>query len=593
MIHMNKSVPVLLSFLSAVLTVAQAAKSDDITTTKRQVMREFSRLPLMFQATQTDPRAGAAFLSQGPGYSLLLKPDEALLVTGKEKRQAIPMKLAGANRMAQGRGVNPTSSQTYYFIGSDPGKWRSKVPSYQQVRYENVYRGIDLIYYGNQGQLEYDLIVSPGADPTQIRLRFPEAHRIRIDAGSGDLHLDSAAGEVRLHKPVAYQDAPRQSVEARYTLSAGKQVSIEVSGYDSTRPLVIDPVLTLDYSTYLGGSGTEEGVGVAVDSAGNAYVTGITNGGSFPLSNSLPAPNNAFGGGSSDVFVSKLVFDKSTSHLSLAWSTFLGGAGEDWSSAIAVDASGGVYVTGFTSSLNFPLANPIPARGGVFQGGFGDAFVTKLSFNDSTSTLRLAYSTYLGGNDYDYARAITVDSGGNAYVTGESSSNDFPLVSPLGAPNSQQGAVFITKLAFNNGALSVPWSTKLGGTLESRGIAVDPSGDIFVTGNTRSANFPVVNPLPAPNNALQGPQDAFVTRLRFNSAASALSFVYSTFLGGSGQPAGGLASYTGYDFAKGIAVDSLGNAYVSGQTFTTDFPVVNPLPGGVSTGSILGSGFIS
>ncbi len=562
---------------------------------KQRVVESYGKMPLSFEANmgQTDSRV--QFLSRGPGYTLFLTSGEAVLVSGKGKRPDVArMKLTGCNPAPEVRGLDELSGKSYYFIGDDPKKWQSKVPNYARVRYQGVYPGIDLVYYGDQRQLEYDFVVAPGADPKPIQLSFPEAREIRTDRESGDLMLDCAAGEVRFHKPLAYQMGDGKTfVEARYVLNKEKQVSIAIGSYDVAKPLIIDPVLS--YSTYLGGSNSELvsnselGSGIAVDASGNAYVTGNTSSPNFPIVHPLPTPDNALQG-PEDAFVCKLSFNSTTGMLSLAYSAYLGGGGFDEGRGIAVDASGNAYLTGVTSSPNFPIVHPLPAPNNALQGP-EDAFVSKLSFDSATSTLSLTYSTYLGGifrmgsprsGGTDEGHAIAVDASGNAYVTGVTGSAGFPTVNPLiGGIQSERNA-FVSKLSFDNptSTLSLAYSTYLGGGGggfeggfdEGNGIAVDASGNAYVTGTTTSPDFPIVHPLPAPNDALQGGEDAFVSKLRFDSATSTLSLVYSTYLGGS------VNDFSLADFGRGIAVDASGNAYVTGDTSSPNFPMVHPLP---------------
>jgi hypothetical protein len=611
----------------------------------------YGKFPLSFEANRGQTDKQVRFMSRGPGYTLFLTSSEAVLVTGKDKALVARMKLTGTNPRPQVRGLDELASKSYYFIGNDPNKWQSKVPNYARVRYQDVYPGIDLVYYGNQRQLEYDFVVAPGADPKSIKLSFPEARKIRIDRESGDLKLECAGGEVRFHKPVAYQMGDGKSwVEARYVLKQGKQVCVAVGRYDVAKQLIVDPVLSystyvgasislaiavdasgnayvtgstqssafplvhplpppnnalrgvgdafvsklafdnttgtlsLAYSAYLGGSGqgVDEGNGIAVDSMGNAYVTGSTGATDFPVVHPLSSPNNALQG-ALNAFVSKLSFDNATSTLSLAYSTYLGGSAGpvfgDVGSGIAVDALGNAYVTGWTGSPHFPVVHPLPAPNDALE-GIRDAFVSKLIFDSATSTLALAYSTYLGGKDDDFSQGISIDSSGNAYVTGRTASPGFPLVHPLPPPNNAfQGGVgvydaFVSKLSFDSATstLALAYSTYLSGggsglNEGGLGIAVDSADNAYVTGFTSSANFPLVHPLPAPNNGLQGTEDAFVSKLSFDRASSTLSLVYSTYLGGSADEAG-----------FGIAVDPSGNAYVLGTTSSVDFPTVNPLP---------------
>jgi hypothetical protein len=443
-----------------------------------------------------------------------------------------------------------------------------------------------LLYYGNRRRLEFDFVVAPKTDPKCIRLSFPGARKIRIDRENGDLKLDCVGGQVRFQKPVAYQLRDGKTlVEARFVLKQGNQVGIAVGDYDLAKPLIIDPVLI--FSTFLGGSSDDLGSSIAVDAAGNAYVTGMTFSPSFPTSHPLPAPNNALQG-VQNAFVSKLSFDSATSKLSLAYSAYLGGSGEDTGTGIAVDALGNAYVTGFTGSANFPVVHSLPAPNNKLQGA-STAFVSKLSFDSATSTLSLAYSTYLGGSGGDNGAGIAVDALGNAYVTGQTGSSDFPTFHPLPTPKTiVQGGqyAFVSKLAFDSATskLSLIYSTYLGGNTSAppasspfsagAGIAVDTFGNAYVTGGTGTTDFPVAHSLPSPNNAFRGISDVFVSKLSFDSTTSKLSLTYSTLLGGSVRMG---AHNSGNQQGTGIAVDSLGSAYVIGYTFSDDFPAINGL----------------
>jgi len=521
------------------------------------------------------------------------------------------MRLVGAKAAAKVTGLEELSGKSYYFIGNDPKKWRTNVPNYARVKYESVYPGIDLVYYGNQGQLEYDFVVAPGADPGKIALDVgagpapglgpaPATLKGAATAGAaalhladnGDLVIETDGGEVRFHKPVVYQPTAGQvrsttnrptpnhesriPVDAHYVLAVGGRVGFEMAEYDHRKPLVIDPILS--YSTFLGGNtpGTSGGgLAIAVDAAGNAYAAGQTTQNDFPTLNPLPPPNDALHG-VYNAFVSKLAFSGTT--LSLAYSTYLGGSCGDQPHGIAVDSAGNAYVAGSTCSSDFPTVNPLPAPNDRLQGS-DNGFVSKLTF--SNSTLSLAYSTYLGGSYEDGATGIVVDSAGNAYVTGATISTDFPVANPLPAPNDAlQGDddAFVSKLTFSGSTLSLAYSTYLGGSdLDyATGIAVDSAGNAYVTGYTRSADFPVVNPLPAPNDTLQGSDDAFVSMLSFSG--STLSLAYSTYLGGSANPPSYGDTQGQADCGTGIAVDSAGNAYVTGFTASSDFPTVNSLP---------------
>jgi Bacterial Ig-like domain (group 3)/Beta-propeller repeat len=540
-----------------------------------RILDQYGKLPLSFEANhgQTDGRV--KFLSRTSSYSLFLTGDEAVLTLSRGKANTHKAKIAGAAHKSQSsmaapksgavlrmklRNANPTAKVTgvdelagtsNYFIGNDPTKWRTNIPTYAKVKYEGIYSGIDLVYYGNQRQLEYDFIVAPGADPRRIAFDVSGAKRIRRDA-HGDLVLNVGEGEIRWHEPVVYQekDGERQLIAARYAITDTNRVRFELAKYDSSRPLYIDPLI---YSTYLGGSGGDAGYGIAVDSAGNAYVTGVTGSTNFPTMN----PLQAVLGGTADAFVAKI----NAAGSALVYSTYLGGSNSDVGFGIAVDRMGNAYVTGYTFSTNFPTINAVqPAYGG----GNSDAFVAEINSTGSA----LVYSTYLGGDDFDVGSAIVTDGLGNAYITGYTHSTNFPTMNPLQPVIGVGGGTdaFVTKIS-PSGAFLV-YSTYLGGNWydSGTGIAVDGTGNVYVAGNTESTNFPTTPGAfqticnDGSNCANFG--DAFVAKI--NPAGSAL--VYSTYLGGSS-----------YDYSYGIAVDSEGSAYVTGETGSTNFPTMNPL----------------
>lgn len=296
------------------------------------------------------------------------------------------MKLVGANRWPRMTGLDLLLGKSNYFISKNSANWHRDVPEYAKVKIEDVYPGIDLVYYGNQRQLEYDWIVAPGADPGAIRFAVENTDKLEIDV-QGNLKLDGT-GELRLRKPVVYQerDGIRREIPSGYVARGDKQFGFHVEEYDDSLPLVIDPVLI--YSTYLGGSAFDSAYGIAVDSAGNAYVIGTTSSANFPTQDAFKAN---YGGGPYDVFVTKL----NPSGNALVYSTYLGGSSDDNGYGIAVDSAGNAYVTGATSSTNFPTVNPFQANNG---GGSYDAFVTKLNPSGDA----LVYSTYLGGRDDDF-----------------------------------------------------------------------------------------------------------------------------------------------------------------------------------------------
>jgi len=472
-----------------------------------------------------------------------------MMLTGQEAVMALPsgssspalvrMKLVGAASTSASRPENPLPSVSHYYIGDDPKQWHPNVPNYERVKFEQVYPGIDLVYYGNQQRLEYDFVLRPGAEPNQIRLAYSGADSMRLDS-DGDLILSVQGRELRQRRPVVYQEigGSRVEVAGGYELTKRTgEVRFVVADYDRTKPLIVDP--TLVYSTYLGGSGLDQANAIAADSTGATYVAGYTPGG-FPT---LNAGQNTFGGGARDAFVAKL-----SPTGALVYSTYLGGTGDDLSYGIGVDSSGSVYVTGYTSG-SFPTLNAVQ---NTYGGGTGDAFVTKLG-----PTGALVYSTYLGGPGNDFAFGIGVDSTGAAYFTGDTSGG-FPT---LNAAQSAYGGgnfdAFIAKLS-PSGALV--YSTYLGGTDDEQGaaIAVNSTGATFVSGFT-GGGFPTLN---AVQSTYGGQFDAFVAAL---SPSGAL--LYSTYLGG-----------TTADVGAGIATDGIGNAYVVGITLG-NFPILNATQG--------------
>jgi len=540
----------------------------------------YGKLPLSFEANagQTDPRV--KFLSRGAGYTLFLTANEAVLSLRRDEHEArvLRIRLLGASRLSKAAGVDELPGKSNYLIGNDPRQWRTGVATYKKVALRQVYPGVDLVYYGNQRQLEYDFVVGPGADPRRIRMAFEGADRVRIDE-QGDVVLETPDGEVRQRKPVVYQEScgVRQVVEGRYVLRGRNKVGFQLARYDGRRRLIIDPVVT--YATYLGGALNDRAFGIAADGSGNAYVTGSTNSVVFP--GVLP-PGTVSGG--SDAFVAKLNPGGSL----LVYSTYLGGTSTDEGQKIAVDGLGQAHVAGTTSSVNFPttaggydtVCGAPP--GAPCAGATSDAFLTKLN----AAGAGFLYSTYLGGGGNDTGLAIALDSSGRIYVTGRTTSADFPFT-----PNAYQNLfggfadAFVAKLdPAAVGAAGLLFSTYLGGTGDdtARAIALDSTNRTYVTGSTASDPFPTTPGVY--QDFLMGiANDVFVAKLNPDSATAAGSLVYSTYIGGGGS-----------DNGNGIAVDASGNAFVTGGTgFDTDlggmqYPatagVLQPaFPGGVGT----------
>ncbi len=552
----------------------RAAGASSLSSVAGRVGSRYGELPLAFEPNhgQTDRRV--RFLAHGSGLALFVTENEAVLSLdrGNGKPSVVRTKLVAANprplivpeRRLQGR-VN-------YLLGNDPSRWTVDIPSYARIVERGVYPGVDLAYYGREGRLEYDFLLQPGADPRVIALAFPGVRRLALDR-RGNLRLAVRGRELRELRPVAYQltAGGRRPVSARFRLAGGR-VRFALGRYDRRRPLVIDPSLV--YSTYLGGGGgntvVEQGLSVAVDPAGSAYVTGRTASADFPTVGPVQA---AFAGGADDVFVSKL----SPTGTTLEYSTYLGGSSDEpafggeqgsFGLGIAVDSEGLAYVTGSTTSVDFPTTVNALQAACVATFGCEDAFVSKLS--PSGDALR--YSTYLGGSGPDFGDAIAIDSARNAYVTGSTSScnpADFPLANPLQSTTSCADA-FVSKLNASGSALV--YSTYLGGppvvlfkgATRAFGIAVDAEDAAYVTGSTAARLFPTVNALQAHcGTDVPGEcGDAFVSKL----SPSGTALVYSTYLGGTG-------SEVGY----AIAVDSSESAYVTGETQGGDFPTFNPV----------------
>ena len=537
-----------------------------------QVAANYLKLPLSFVRNLgqvgNDPRRQVAFFSAGQGYSLFLTSRQAVLAlqenSGRESTRsqgfstsggsptphtaALRMKLSNANPHPVLTGMDELPGKNNYFIGRNPRKWLTDVPTYAKVKYRNVYPGVDLIFYGNQRHLEFDFVVSPQGDPRSIGLALEGATKVQSDF-EGNLVAQVGGRTVWFHKPLIFQPGAssrknpsgKHFVEGGYVLGANGRVSFRVASYDPKKPLVIDPMLS--YSTFLGGNAADSGSGIAVDSSGNVYVTGATASTNFPTATPIASSLS----GTVDAFVAKL----DSSGASLIYSTFLGGNSVDQGSALAVDSSGDAYVAGTTSSTNFPTTKGADQTS--FAGGQTDAFVAKLNSTGDS----LAYSTYLGGAGSDTAHAIAVDSSGDAYVAGDTQSTNFPTASPFQSANGGQGDAFLSKLKPDGSGLV--YSTYLGGSAadSGQGVAVDASGDAYLTGYTYSTNFPTVSPYQATN---AGSADAFIAK--FNPAGTALDF--STYLGG-----------TGLDTSTCIAVDSTGNVYVAGDTLSTAFPTTS------------------
>jgi hypothetical protein len=430
-----------------------------------------------------------------------------------------------------------------YYIGNNPQRWLSNLPTYASVLAENVYPGIDVRYYGNPGGLEYDWVLRPGANPALLRWSITGARHLQVD-GRGDLIVAAAGMSLRQASPVVYQTVgnERRPVLARYVRLAGGHFGLRLGQYNRRLPLIVDP--SLAYSLYLGGSGNDSGNAVAIDQNGHIVVVGDTSSTNFPRVNPFQA--SLGGAGFSDAFVSEF----NATGTALIYSTYLGGSCADSALAVALDGGGNAYVTGFTQSPDFPVMNALQP---TFGGGFSNAFVAKFNVFGG-----LVYSTFLGGNNSDSGNAIAVDSGGSAYVAGYTRSANFPTALPLQPTLRGYQNAFVSKLTTNGRGLI--YSTFLGGNGEdaAQGIALDRVNDVYLTGYTSSRNFPLMRPLFSTPPLEE--RTAFVTEIN----PLGTSLLFSTYYGGR-------SSDTGY----GIKIDAQNNIVFGGSTYSRDFPTVN------------------
>jgi len=461
----------------------------------------------------------------------------------------VRMSLLGAQSGGNVGGQVALGSFTNYFFGDDPQGWRTNVPNYREVVYQQVYPGIDLKFKGSFAHLEYDFIVSPLADPSQIKVQYHGVDSLSID-GSGDLIVSTAFGQLRETRPFTYQlDGEDQaSLEVDYVLLSDNSFGFDLGpGYDSTLPLVIDPVLS--YSGFVGGGANDYGRGTAIDTFGCAYLVGYTNSLDFPLAAAIDSTYNDTTPSAHDVFVLKLA----TTGDSLIYSTYLGGAeADDRGFGIDVNGQGEAYITGVTKSGDFPTANAAQAA----NAGGQDAFLAKLSSTGDA----LLYSTFLGGSLDDVGSGVAVDESDRAFIVGNTGSDDFNLSStPLDDALDGLQDAFMAR--FNpTGAIEV--STYLGGTVSDYGVgvAISPDSAATITGYTSSGDFPTVNAYDSVYNSGTTFGDVFVAR--FDTTGNSL--IYSTYLGGTSD-----------DLALALAVDQLGSAYITGYTLSSNFPVLN------------------
>jgi Beta-propeller repeat len=515
--HLEKLIAIFFTLLLASLCWLTLRRSDPTP----HINDAYGKLPLQFEPNVGQAAADVEFLTRGSDYTLSLKQTEAVLSL---KNGDVRLKLLDSNADTRISALDLLPGKVNHFIGNDPAKWRTDISTYKKVKYESVYPGIDLVYYGDQGRLEYDFVVAPRTDPQSIQLSFPDAKDLRIDQ-TGALIVKVQNVELQQPKPLIYQETAtgRRIIDGNYILKDHESFTFQIGDYDRNEPLIIDPTLT--YSTLLG---TDTANSIAVDDAGNAYITGQIN---------------------ADVYVLKL----NPSGTALVYATLIGGAQDDDGKALALDSGGNVYVTGSTLSTDFPTVNALQSTRGDTNNV--DAFVFKLN----SSGKALTYSTYLGGNDFDAGNSIAVNSSGNAFVTGSTGSMNFPIANAL-QPVNNSGDAFVSK--FSPAGNTLVYSTYLGGNDfdTAFGIALDSQDNVYLTGSTFSHDFPTTSDARQP--IAKGGHDAFLTKI--NSAGSAL--LYSSYHGGSTT-----------DQATAITVHSDGSIYIIGLTFSADFPLVNAL----------------
>lgn len=582
----------------------------------------FGKLPLSFEENQGQTAREVRFVSHGNGYELFLTPEEVVLALRSnqhpdlspqhraatmralrkahrvvEQRTAVRLQIEGANPNLQISGLDRMPTLVNYFIGNDPKKWHTGVPSYGRVRYAGIYPGVDLVFYGNQRRLEYDFVVAPGGDPRTIHLKIEGARKMRVTA-DGDLVLTVPGGEVTLQKPLIYQQlhGEKRQIIGNYILAANHRVTFSVPDYDRSQPLILDPVL--NYSTYLGGSAFDAAYAIAVNNSGDAFIAGQTVSTNFP-----PGAKGAFSTAPAGNLGASFVAELDPTGANLLYSTYLAGtttSSADGAFGIALDSTGKAYVTGQTSATDFPTTanalNPGPVS--ATTAAAGTVYLTKL---DPTvnGTSGLLYSTYVSGTGGEYANCVAVDTAGNAYIAGQTLSTDFPTANPLqSSPSNASGVAFITRIDTTKSlGASLIFSTYFGGNganagnsvgslslgfgEQISGIAVDSSQNVYVAGQTSSTDAPAsfitsataYQAAPPAGNSLGS---SFVSKI----ATTAGTLTYSTYLAGSLL-----------DEGFGIALGPGNVAYVTGKADSSDFPTVGtPFD---ATNSASGKAFIS
>ncbi|MFZ0521125.1 MAG: choice-of-anchor D domain-containing protein [Candidatus Acidiferrales bacterium] len=578
-----------------------------------QWTREYGKLPLAFEANHGQTVPEVHYLAHGQGYQLFLTSQEAVLALQRRPARGAPptksaslllarrkpnamltastlrMHFDGANPTAEISGTTPLPGRVNYFIGNNPEKWHTNIPSYEAVRYRGIYPGVDALFYGRGQTLEYDFVVAPGADPKVIALSVAGARKLKLDS-QGDVVMSVTGGTVVLQKPFIYQETSgvRREIAGNYSIAHDRQIHFSVGAYDHTQPLTVDPLL--NYSTYVGGENFDSAAGIALDTAGDAYIAGVTTSTTYPQLNPISgtAPSDV---PEKTVFVSEL----NPTGTALLYSTYLGGSGNgsfgEAATAIAVDTASppNVYVTGFTFSPDFPVSTVLlpyqgqPGPAGTSSGG--SAFITKLAPSASGSA-QLTYSSYLGGDTSDEGFSIAVDGSGSAYVAGETMSTNFPQKGTqiTAGQTSTAGNAFLTKIDTTaSGAASLVYSTYLGGSGTGTGnflpfgdvalgIAIDTTSDAYVVGSTTSTDFPTAGTAVAGSEACGANTNGSAFISVINTTAQTLT--YSHCLSGNNYEAA-----FGISLGTGVPAVTTKVAYIIGATGSSNFPVTaNSIP---------------
>ncbi len=501
------------------------------------------KIPLYFVKNDGQLKDDVKFYVTGNKNGILFKEDGVYLLLRNESSEVVRIAPLNSNKEFEIIGEEKNEGKVSYFIGNSPEKWKRDIPTFRKIRYKEVWKGVDITFYGSGSNLEYDILVKPGADISKISFAIERVKELELSE-NGELVFKLPSGKIIYQsKPYIYQEIDGKiiEVEGSYIIkreNGKKCFSFALKSFNSSYPLIIDP--TLIYSTYLGGSNYDGGYGISIDPEGNVYIIGQTFSSDFPVSSPIKGNKSGY----YDVFVTKINPEGN----SIVYSTFIGGSGYDYGYAIGVDSSGNAYITGYTESSDFPTQNPAQKN----NSGGRDVFVAKINSEGNF----LVYSTYLGGSGNDYGYGIATDGRGNAYVTGLTYSTDFPTKNPIYG-YSGYGDIFLTKIASNG---NITYSTYFGGTNNdyAYGIAVDPSENVYLTGATYSTDFPVKNPV----KERGGLWDSFLVKI--NSEGKQV--ILSSFIGGSDN-----------DYGTGIAVDPLENVYITGYTSSPDFPTQNPL----------------